>query len=343
MFTLNDNNNNNNMKLSLAQRITSPHDLYSVSLDALVHAIKTRPDLIGATKQETPFYLPSGTFTKNNMEGCTEHTGLFCIDVDNVTDTTDTTKLAILQTDLAPHVVLIANSYTAPNFYILIKTDHTSTDPKLHQATYHAIIDKLSSYDLFNNNNKLDKVTSNINRARFLSHDPNLYYLPNATPLKISVTSLSTNQNVGSLSTNQNVDTISQYLSLAHSWATVKHGHFDPDVKGNRNAFIHHFASAANNLGIPKKLVTDYLVKHYRTYDRNDFGNVTAIDSAYKRTDQFGTYIIHSDRTMEERINHHINKKLAYLATLDEKKSLYLLDEINLLKDILDKATWKSE
>jgi hypothetical protein len=311
--------------LSYGKLITQPHDLHNVSLDALVRAIKTRTDLINSQKSLTPFYLPSGTFTQNNLSGCTQHSGLFCIDIDDCTD--DSIKNAILDSPLKDNVTLIAHSYTAPNFYILIKTTHESTDPSDHSSAYEHLLTLLPTIL----QGKADKVTKNINRARFLSNDPNCYYNDNAHPLQLNVKvkrSQSPLQNVGTSNTD--------YLNLAASWATSKHGEFHPDVKGNRNAWLHHFASAVNCLGIESSALAPYLKSVYPTYDENDFGNLTAINSAYKRVDQFATYILHSDRPLLDRLKTIIDKKIRYVATQEQNKVLYLLDEINLLRDVYE-------
>jgi len=357
------------MTISAGNNISQAHNLTETTLTKVLDIIKTRP-LNNTKKESAPFYLPSGIFTKNSIDGIVpeSYTGLVCIDIDNVPDgTLELLRESIYRfgheydQSINPFKAIIKS--ISNNLYILIQT--TNKDHTLHKfyydCAYNLVVTMLEYLELQHLNLKVDYLP-NINRARFLSYDRNLiqinfsYYDPSSQDIAFALSKISrppqqnveliAQQNVESQAQSQNVgqNNTEQSLLLADAWATAKHGKFIHNQKGNRDNWLHHIASGANNLGIPKQDLVTYLLEEYYTnqetgeiydtYTTNVSGVNRPIDSAYSRTDQFGTLILHSDKPLKVRLQSLINKKLIYLSK-NEEKSVYLLDEINLLNDLM--------
>jgi hypothetical protein len=361
----------NKTNLSIGQTIRQAHDLTTTTLENVLQLIKTEPKLAKYNKDDPnnplPFYLPSGTFSKNTSDTSnnTEYSGIICIDIDNIpAELTRWLKKALYNIYYSSGMIASVSSISN-NIYLLFTT--TNKDNKHHQLYYDIIyqdvvyiINNIISRKKEYEDIKLDYLP-NLNRARYLSYDPDIlivepeyqkpYHLSQPLQEQIkreykrikSVTSTKCGSSESQSATSQKSETnYPTYLDLATAWNTHRYGKFNLKESGNRNKFIHDFASATNNLGVPKELAITYIQDTFFTDTETgeqhhiDDEFVRAIDNAYSRQDQFGTYQIESDLSLPNRLEELINKKLLYLSKIDESKSLYLLNEINLLKDLME-------
>lgn len=351
----------NELLISAGHTIKQAHDLKTLTLKEVFNLIKTNTKLSTIPKDSAPFYLPSGTFTKNSNEPSSVDTysGIICIDIDNVKENTYIKNLLVEEYKL--NGLLAAVSSISNNVYLLFQTDNKDKDKHkyYYDIIYTDVLYFINKIDDIEQNIKVDYLP-NINRARFFSYDKDIITIDESTirpykvspNLKIWVDRQQREQQREQKEQKQkreksNNTTLA--LHLAHTWSTTKHGTFNLKESGNRNQFIHDFSSAANNLGVPKDITIEYIQTNYYTdsetgeqYDITDKYNsltstvMRAINNGYSRTDQFGTYILHSDLSLSDRIEEAINKKMLYLSKIDEKKSLPLLNEIQLLSDVLE-------
>jgi hypothetical protein len=382
--------------ISYGTNLSRAHDLKQIRLFELLYRCKsstfsheTDYHTKKLKKEELPFYLPSGIFTKNSIDGIIpdSYTNIVCIDIDYQNkDTTDipdeellTLKGYLINNLPENSILFISNSISKKGIYILFKLNFENTKYQqdkpnktleqikarhtlFYQYAYETTKHTLSTYTPLRHSYQpqIDKL-NNLNRARIISSDSTAYLNEQAT-LFIPETYLqnylnelnlknnlknSTNTNNTSRSPHQNVVSVtpskcSEFFKLATTWATNKFGTYQ---KGNRNKFIHHVASALNNLGVPKETAIELISTNILNTTTDSISDEfkRSILNGYARTDQFGTYIINSDLSLKERVLKLINKKYSYLAKVEESKSLPILDELQVLNDIFDYLSEKFE
>ena len=322
-------------------------------------------------KKTLPFFIPTGRFNSNNVEGIdpTTYTNIVCLDIDlidkeNVSKDINQQIESLYNTltqDLTNKSLYISQSISGKGIYILfhcrieganVERELTLDQIKQRHELYYTYTSHITNEILtkhnYSNTFKIDHLP-NLNRARIISSNLGGYINLDSTitiPRTYIESYLTKKEEEQknkrtSRSTSANVDKITQHYQLSKHWATNTHGEFVYGKKGNQNSFIHHLASALNNLGIDKEtaitlIYQDLLSKDNDTLDKVPRGYLDPIDTAYKRTDQFGTYQLHSNKDVKERLLTLIEKKYSYLAKIDQKKSLPLLDEIEILREVYE-------
>lgn len=127
-------------------------------------------------KKYLNYITPAGIFTKRNKKGIKIQSGYAPIDIDDV-DEPEVLKNR-LKND--PHIILMFVSPSGKGLKLLIEIPLNVEEYSERVNSYYGYLEK--AYNI--NTDSLDKATSDISRACFLSYDPDFYYNPLAEPFK---------------------------------------------------------------------------------------------------------------------------------------------------------------
>lgn len=123
-------------------------------------------------KKRLPGILFSGTFSARNADALTAHSGLICIDLDDLNGTTDAVKEHIVAD---PHTLAAFVSPTGSGLKVIFRCDPT----KPHAEAYRAA----ENYVLTHFGLPIDKACKDVSRLCFISSDPEAFIAEDATPL----------------------------------------------------------------------------------------------------------------------------------------------------------------
>lgn len=147
-------------------------DTYAAKVAAIRKC--TSKDVARPLKGSLDYYTFSGTFAPTRLaENLVEHSGLLTIDLDDVENLTET-KLQVYQD---PFVLVGFVSPSGTGLKLLIQLE----DNKNHLSSFLDFgVYMLNTYGL-----AIDQSGKDVNRPCFVSHDPDLYYNPDAKPYRI--------------------------------------------------------------------------------------------------------------------------------------------------------------
>lgn len=132
----------------------------------------------GNTPDPFPAVMPSALAEGGHgKDKITEYTGIICMDIDGIGDTIKETRER-LQSD--PHLLACFESRGGNGlalFFRYPKPRSNSKDPNAHHVKYWRALQKYLADKYYI---EADRQTNNVNRLRFVSHDPNLYHNPDA-------------------------------------------------------------------------------------------------------------------------------------------------------------------
>ena len=225
---------------------------------------KKRNDL----KQKLPYVTFGGTFSTRSNKTLSKHSGLACLDFDDVDDN----MYDVLESINSDKYTL--SSFLSPSgngIKVLVKIPSVDNNED-YQDYYHELTKHYSKYFT------LDQGTKDIARACYLSSDENLYINPEAEIFteKFRRPLPKQKEIVNIPLTDQNV--IAERLDkwFQKRWTTV-----------NRNNNLHAYARQMNAFGVDKSVCEDYLFRYDVGGKRNEIQKL--IDSAYRYTDEWNT------------------------------------------------------
>lgn len=129
-------------------------------------------------KESLPAVMWSGTFKRRANEALTAHSGLLCADLDNVPpDSMATTRAALIS---SPHTAAVFISPSGRGLKALFRVSAVAA---AHKASFQAVrehVRKLTGLEI-------DRACCDVARLCFVSHDPDLWTMPDAEPLPIPV------------------------------------------------------------------------------------------------------------------------------------------------------------
>ena len=248
-------------------------------------------DKADAIKKTLPAILVSGTFEGGRTaDKLVSYSHVVCLDLDKV-DPSIINELKEAACN-CEYTFIAFISPSGRGLKILVKV---STGSNYHRDAYRQVVKFYSSLLKVH----FDEKTSDINRLTFMSYDPEPYHYPDSTVFPI-VTPIVVSAEVP----NAVLHTVSddRYRLLyekAYSYALKK----EKNEEGSRNNFLFLVCSNCNRYGLPK----DELFKHLSWCELAESEIQQTVNSAYKRTDQFGTWkpkeesIKQSPRTYDER------------------------------------------
>ena len=263
-------------------------------------------------KKDLPAICFSGKFVKRTDNSLQQHSGFICLDFDGYTKQKDlVSDKEKLSKDRYVYSVFISPS--GAGLKALIKIPEI---PENHTNYF-------NSLEKYFDNPHFDKTSKNISRVCYESYDPLLFLNKNS-----SIWEKIDEQHYEEV-TQRDPPTIpitdeNKIVDILVKWWVKKY----PMSEGQRNQHAYVLAMAFNDFGVYKNLATNIL-RHYASDDFNENEIDRTINSAYSRTDNFGTKYYED----EERIS-SIRNQLKRGASKKEIRSQ--LKESNLESDVID-------
>ena len=127
-------------------------------------------------KTNFPSVTVSGTFSQRSNKSLIKHSGVICLDLDNLDDV-EAVKATIKEDRF---VYAIFTSVSGKGLAVLIRIE---PDQKKHFSAFQ----NLKAYFLMMYGIAIDKACGDISRLRFLSYDPEMHKNPDAKVFKVSV------------------------------------------------------------------------------------------------------------------------------------------------------------
>ena len=271
-------------------------------------------------KKLLPAICFSGTFNKRSDDAITEHSGLICLDFDGYERQKDLLNDKETFTK-NKYVYSVFISPSGNGLKVLVKIP---ADAENHTNYF-------NSLERYFNSPYFDKTSKNISRVCYESYDP-LIFINEHSSLWDKIEEPEYNEVVK----HRDAPTIpitdeNKIVDILVKWWLKKY----PMVEGQRNANVFVLASAFNDFGVNKSLAA-YVLNQYATQDF-DIGEIQrTIDSAYARTQNFGTKYYED----EERIN-QIRAKLR--RGVSRKEIRNQLNDTNLDGDVIESVLNKVE
>jgi len=247
---------------------------------------ETDPDAIKALKLGLPCVLFSGTFSKRNIMGLVQHSGLICLDLDKFPDqkTLQTWLDTVISLEFC-FAAWVSPSGKGVKFLFKIPAEPTN-----HKGYFYAIKDFLKCP-------YFDTGANDVSRICFESYDPNIYINQEATVWTEKI-----EENRKQIESNQPYVAIfplrdeNKTVNIILAWWTNKFGL--PQGKKNDHFFI--LAAAFNDYGVDENEALANCVS------LGDFGKqdeiTRVVKSAYKAVDKFGLKQF-EDRASKSRIS----------------------------------------
>jgi hypothetical protein len=218
-------------------------------------------------KSKMPYVTFCGTFTSRSNSNLKSHSGLACLDFDNVVNLDDLRK--VINEDSFTFASFVSPSGDGLKVLVKIPMIDNNND---YQDYYVELIKHYSKY------HDLDEGTKDLARACYLSFDEDVFissdselftdkfYRPLPVEKKVINIPLT------------DIDEVSQRLD---KWFTKRWGN------SNRNNNLHAYARQMNAFGVDKSTCETYLFRYDVGGKQNEIQKL--IDSAYKYESEFNT------------------------------------------------------
>lgn len=247
----------------------------------LVNNVRSYPDdkkKRDSEKKKLPLVGFGGEFQTRNNENLKNPSGLAMLDIDAVGDLSDIIKP--IQDDEYTFSSFISPS--GNGLKVLVKIPPVSND-----SDYKSFYIELQKY--YDKYAKTDESTKDISRATFLSYDPKLYLNPESKMF----TDRFIVKNIPKKQTGIPVSDMGDVAQKLITWFNKK---WTTGQNRNNNLFI--LSSAFNDYGVDKSVALDYC----KSYISNDFKEreiESLVNSAYKKTENFGTKFFEDEAKMK--------------------------------------------
>jgi len=264
-------------------------------------------------KKQLPAICFSGTFNKRTDSSLIKHSGLICLDFDGYTK-----QKELLQDKQTlsenKYVFSVFISPSGNGLKVLVKIP---ADAENH-------INYFNSLDKYFDSPFFDKATKNLSRVCYESYDPLIHINENS-----SIWDNIEEPEYNEVIVHKDPPTIpitdeNKIVEILTKWWMKKY----PMVDGQRNHNTYILAAAFNDYGINKSLAS-YVMSQYANEDFTLSEIQRTIDSAYERTQNFGTKYYED----EEKVN-QIRVKLR--RGVSKKEIRYQLEESHLDSETID-------
>lgn len=264
-------------------------------------------------KKLLPAICFSGTFNKRTDSSLIKHSGLICLDFDGYTK-----QKELLQDKQTlsenKYVFSVFISPSGNGLKVLVKIP---ADADNHVSYF-------NSLEKYFNSPYFDKTTKNLSRVCYESYDP-LIHINETSSVWDKIEEPEYNEII----VHKDPPTIpitdeNKIVEILTKWWMKKY----PMVDGQRNHNTYILAAAFNDYGINKSLAS-YVISQYANEDFTLTEIQRTIDSAYERTQNFGTKYYED----EEKVN-QIKVKLR--RGVSKKEIRYQLEESHLDSDTID-------
>jgi len=267
-------------------------------------------------KKQLPVVCFNGEFTTRSIKGYKKPSGLMILDFDDVEDVfKKKDELKGLKYVFAAWVSPRGNGVKA-----LVRIPLVESDAEF----------KKIYADVKEMHPDVDDSGKDISRACFESYDPDIYVNVDAEQLKVKIKVDVVPEKIG-VTTNVPIKDQNQIANRLMVWFAK---HWNPN---QRNNSLIKLALAFNDFGIEKSTCQTYLLP----YEETDFKSdeiLALIDSAYKRTDRFGSQFFEDEDTRKEIINYVVaGKSLEELSEIFPEFSREMLGrEVEIVKNNID-------
>lgn len=228
-------------------------------------------ELADRLKRQLPAFTPSGVFGKGHRkEHLQEYNPLIVLDIDKVGSEKATElkkKAAGLATTYAAFI-----SPSGDGLKILIQTDNEATE---HSSAYQQVAD----YYALSLAVDIDLSGKDISRLCFVSYDPEIFI--NDKVVVFSQKSSITEAPTYTLP----IDTADAEIFQHAVSFTEKLEDYFP---GNRNNYIYLLACNLNRTGVDRSTAEKLICEKYSDLEKSEV--IRTVASAYKKTDEFGTF-----------------------------------------------------
>lgn len=235
-------------------------------------------------KKKLPAVLFSGKFSKRLDSHLVEHSGLICLDFDGYKSAKamNEEKARLRASD---YVYSVFVSPSGNGLKVLVKIPKDADNHKLY---FNALKEHFNS-------EHFDVTSKNISRVCYESYDPMIYVNENSHVWEDMAEPEYREYNRGQGEVTIPITDENKIVEILVKWWTDKY----PMIEGqrNQNAFI--LAAAFNDFGVNKALASHVLMSYESSdFDRREIQQ--SIDSAYSKTEKFGTKVYED----EDRMNH---------------------------------------
>ena len=257
----------------------------------------------------------NGVFEYRSLAGIKEHSGLIILDFDKFDSFQDAIdfKNSISDDDY------IFSSWISPSGKGVKALVKIPKEIENHKEYF-------KSLKNYYNHKNWDDSGSDVSRFCFESYDPDLYLNENSKLWdKIELPDI---EDIGSKSVSIAIKSDNLIITNLMKWFDGKYSL----VSGQRNNNIFKLASAFNDFGINKNVAEQTLLQ-YETKDFDKREILSVLNSAYKKTNSFGTKFF-EDKSIKQKIEKQIrtgkNKKevIDHHSDYDKKEIEKCIDEI---------------
>lgn len=289
------------MKITIYKDIKSVKDPHYITVDhaikrikegksrSLIDLIRQEPDKEkrDLVKQKLPSVCFSGTFSERNNASLKNHSGLICLDFDNVDDVQ---KLkSNLKKDETVYSAFVSPSGTGVKALVRIPKDN-------HLASFLALKEKYPN---------IDDACKDVARVCYESYDPDIWVNVDA---KIFTKQIEVETN-NFVRTSRLTDSFQVYERLK-KWLDNKGEQF---YEGNRNNYLCKLASACNRFGIPQieaeRLISYDYVNGSTTFKYNEF--LSVLNGVFGRyRSQYNTASFDHEEVIETKTKKIISKEI---------------------------------
>ena len=219
-------------------------------------------------KNRLPLFGFGGTFTSRSNKNLVKHSMLACLDFDHIPNV-DEAKRQIME-DSYTFCVFVSPS--GDGLKVLVRIPLVDND-----KDYKAFYVELRKH--YNQYGETDASTSDIARATFVSHDPDIFCNVDSEMFTKRFEVIETPTVVHNVKL-EDYDEVAKMLIVwfKKKWTTGE----------NRNTNLFILSAAFNDYGVPKSTALSYC-QDYRSEDFGDHEIQSLVNSAYKNTSSFGS------------------------------------------------------
>jgi hypothetical protein len=241
--------------------------------------VESNKDARNELKSKLPYVTFGGTFTSRANANLKNHSGLACLDFDNV-DNLEALRESVVEDQYTFSCFV---SPSGDGLKVLVKIPPVGNNED-YQDYYVELVKYYSQY------HELDSATKDIARACYLSFDDNLYLNVESElftekfnrPLPVETKPV----NIPITDQNEIAERLDRWFKKR--WNAT-----------NRNTNLHAYARQMNAFGVDKSTCETYLFR----YEQNDFKQSEIqklINSAYKNTNEHGTKHFEDSKRVQE-------------------------------------------
>jgi hypothetical protein len=230
-------------------------------------------------KSRLPYVTFGGTFTSRANSNLKKHSGLACLDFDNVEDLSSLKE----SVNLDDFTFCSFISPSGDGLKVLVKIPPVGNNED-YQDYYVELINHYKKY------HELDSGTKDIARACYLSYDENLFLNVDS---ELFTDKFNRPLPVEKKVVNIPVTDKNEIAERLEKWFTKRWS------ATNRNNNLHAYARQMNAFGVDKTTCESYLFR----YEQSDFKQSEIqklIDSAYKQTSEFDTKHFEDTKRVQE-------------------------------------------